>query len=67
MQNDERQTRAARLSVIFFALCLLLFIALAAYQLRQPGLHYDEAKEAGLNAMELITGQPVTAFRGATV
>ena len=40
---------------------------LGAYQLRLPGLHYDEAKEAGLNAMELITGQPVTAFRDATV
>ena len=40
---------------------------LGAYQLQLPGLHYDEAKEAGLNAMELITGQPVTAFRDATV
>ncbi len=25
------------------------------------------AKEAGLNAMQLLTGQPVTAFRDATV
>ncbi|MCH9663364.1 MAG: hypothetical protein K0U66_06880, partial [Gammaproteobacteria bacterium] len=31
-----------------------------------PGLHYDEAKEAGVNALELLTGAPVTAFRGAT-
>jgi len=45
----------------------LLFALLAAYQLSLPGLHYDEAKEAGLNAMQLATGQPVTAFRGATV
>ena len=67
MQNDKRRTRAARLGVFFFALCLLLFTVLGAYQLGQPGLHYDEAKEAGLNAMELITGQPVTAFRDATV
>ena len=42
-------------------------MVLGAYQLQLPGLHYDEAKEAGLNAMELITGQPVTAFRGTTV
>ena len=42
-------------------------MVLGAYQLRLPGLHYDEAKEAGLNAMELLTGQPVTAFRDATV
>ena len=67
MQNAEPQTRAARLSVVFFVACLLLFMVLGAYQLRQPGLHYDEAKEAGLNAMELITGQPVTAFRDATI
>ena len=45
----------------------LLFLALGAYQLHLPGLHYDEAKEAGVNAMELVTGQPVTAFRDATV
>ena len=67
MQNDERKTRAARLCVFFFAICLLLFIVFGAYQLRQPGLHYDEAKEAGLNVMELITGQPMTAFRDATI
>jgi hypothetical protein len=67
MQNRERQTRAEKLCVVFFVACLLLFLALGAYQLVLPGLHYDEAKEAGLNAMELITGQPVTAFRGATI
>lgn len=44
-----------------------LFLFLAAYQLGLPGLHYDEAKEAGVNAMELLQGAPVTAFRGATV
>ena len=67
MQNAEPQTRTARLSVVFFGACLLLFMVLGAYQLQLPGLHYDEAKEAGLNALELITGQPVTAFRDATV
>jgi hypothetical protein len=43
------------------------FLILGAYQLQLPGLHYDEAREAGLNAMQLLVGQPVTAFRGATV
>ncbi len=52
---------------LFSAFCLLLFLALGAYQLHLPGLHYDEAKEAGLNAMRLVSGQPVTAFRDATV
>ena len=49
------------------ALSLVIFIALSAYQLTLPGLHYDEAKEAGVNAMQLVTGQPVTAFRDATI
>ena len=44
-----------------------MFVAAGAYQLQLPGLHYDEAKEAGVNAMQLLTGQPVTAFRDATV
>ncbi len=51
--------------VLLLALCV--FLGLGAYQLGLPGLHYDEAKEAGLNAMELLTGQPVTAFRDAAV
>ena len=42
---------------------LLLYLALACYQLGLPGLHYDEAKEAGLNAMQLLTGAPVTRVR----
>ncbi len=48
-------------------LALGLFFVLATYQLTLPGLHYDEAKEAGLNAMQLLRGQPVTAFRGAGI
>lgn len=47
------------------ALALLIFFLCAAYQLDLPGLHYDEAKEAGLNAMQLLRGQPLTLFRGA--
>jgi hypothetical protein len=46
---------------------LVLYLALTCYQLGLPGLHYDEAKEAGLNAMELLTGSPVTTFRGAGI
>ncbi|GIV77180.1 MAG: hypothetical protein KatS3mg050_1574 [Litorilinea sp.] len=45
----------------------LLYLGLASFQLGLPGLHYDEAREAGVNAMELLTGAPVTAFRGAVV
>ncbi len=48
-------------------IALLVFLALAAHQLTLPGLHYDEAKEAGVNAMQLVTGQPLTAFRDATI
>ena len=45
----------------------MLYLALASYQLGLPGLHYDEAREAGQNAVELLTGGPVNAFRGASI
>ncbi|MGC8779516.1 MAG: ArnT family glycosyltransferase [Anaerolineae bacterium] len=59
--------RTAVRRLLPLAFCLLLFLALSVPQLSLPGLHYDEAKEAGLNAMQLVTGQPVTAFRDATI
>lgn len=46
---------------------LVLYLLLACYQLGLPGLHYDEAREAGVNAMELLTGAPVTAFRNVSI
>jgi hypothetical protein len=54
-------------SHLAIGMALVLFLVLGAHQLQLPGLHYDEAKEAGLNAMQILTGQPVTAFRDATV
>jgi 4-amino-4-deoxy-L-arabinose transferase-like glycosyltransferase len=44
---------------------VLLYLALALPQLHLPGLHYDEAKEAGVNAMEMLLRQDVQAFRAA--
>jgi hypothetical protein len=55
------------LLICLSALALVLFLILGAYQLQLPGLHYDEAKEAGLNAMQLVTGQSLTAFRDAAI
>lgn len=46
---------------------LLLYLALTCHQLGLPGLHYDEAKEAGLNAMQMLTGAPLTPFRDAAL
>ncbi len=46
---------------------LLLYLGTALWQLGLPGLHYDEAREAGQNAMELLTGAPVMAFRGVAL
>ena len=45
----------------------LLYLFLACYQLGLPGIHYDEAKEAGVNAVELLKGDPVTPFRNAAL
>jgi len=47
----------------WFGALLLLYLLLTGYQLGLPGLHYDEAREAGVNALELLTGAPVTPFR----
>ncbi len=63
--SDGRFGRGWRLGWLIAAGAL--YVALAAYQLGLPGLHYDEAKEAGINALELLNGMPVTAFRGATL
>lgn len=45
------------------ALALVMYSAAALYQLDLPGLHHDEAQEAGLMAMQLNEGLPVTLFR----
>ena len=53
--------------VIVATIALGVFLTLALYQLDLPGLHYDEAREAGLPALQILQGQPVSAQRGATV
>lgn len=59
---------AVRWSAPFWLLtALLLFVLCASAQLGLPGLHYDEAREAGLNSMELLTGAPVTPFRDSAI
>lgn len=55
-----------RWRLLVLAALLVLYLTLATCQLGLPGLHYDEAAEAGVNAMELLTGASVTAFRNAT-
>lgn len=50
---------------IWLAAVLAIYLALAFYQLGLPGLHYDEAREAGVNALEILTGAPISAFRSA--
>ena len=53
--------------VILIAAGLIVFLALALYQIQLPGLHYDEAREAGLPALQILQGLPVDAFRGAGI
>jgi hypothetical protein len=52
---------------LWLAAACLLYLLLACYQLGLPGIHYDEAKEAGVNAVELLRGDPLTPFRGAAL
>ena len=54
-----------KLRRIWLAAALALYLALAIYQLGLPGLHYDEAREAGVNALEILTSAPISAFRNA--
>jgi hypothetical protein len=65
MNAAPRTARLLRVGALL--LILAAYLVLATYQLGLPGLHYDEAREAGLNALELLTGAPVTAFRGAAL
>lgn len=59
--------KSSRHALAVLGLALLLFSALAVYQLDLPGLHNDEAQEAGLQAMQLLNGLPVSAFRGVGI
>ncbi len=52
---------------ILLALPLFVYFLLALPQLDLPGLHNDEAAEAGLQAGQIISGQPVSAFREAGI
>ena len=58
----KRMIRLRRMALL---LAVLLYLALTLAQLSLPGLHYDEAKEAGINAMEMLQRQDVHAFRSA--
>jgi hypothetical protein len=52
-----------------FALALILgaYFSLAGQQLDLPGLHNDEAQEAGLPALQIASGAPVSAFRNVGI
>src|SRR3990172_4533478 len=53
------------ISALGFALPLAIYFALALPQLDLPGLHNDEAAEAGLQAQQILSSQPIAAFREA--
>jgi 4-amino-4-deoxy-L-arabinose transferase-like glycosyltransferase len=58
---------------ILVVLGLVFFLAFCLYQIELPGLHYDEAREAGVPAMQLLdrrnsaVGQPVETFRNSGI
>lgn len=59
--------RSRPLPLIALGLAAGLYLALALYQIDLPGLHYDEAKEAGVPAMQMLLGQPLEPFRGSAL
>jgi predicted membrane-bound mannosyltransferase len=65
--KDETVANLRRWEWAVIAAGLAAFLSLAVFQLGLPGLHYDEAKEAGLPAMQLLRSLPIDAFRGAGI
>ena len=65
--RPEKRDSIQYLNKAVLALGLAVFLALTLYQIHLPGLHYDEAKEAGLPALQILRGLPVDAFRGAGI
>lgn len=61
---SSRKTSPSHRAWLALALLLIVAALLLTHQLNLPGLHNDEAQEAGLQAIQLLTGRPVTAFRG---
>lgn len=55
--------RRHTLEIAGLAAALVLFLALALYQIDLPGLYYDEAADA-VPAMQMLHGQPLELFRG---
>ncbi|MFQ6014807.1 MAG: glycosyltransferase family 39 protein [Anaerolineae bacterium] len=58
------QRKVALTEALLIMAGLLLFWALAFYQITLPGIHYDEAVEV-VPAMQILLGQPTEPFRGA--
>ncbi|MBI5080231.1 MAG: glycosyltransferase family 39 protein [Chloroflexi bacterium] len=61
--GSRNTQHAIRYTLIALPLALYFFLALP--QLDLPGLHNDEAAEAGLQAMQILNGQSISAFRDA--
>ena len=61
---SARTTTWVQLGVVAGAAAV--FLALALYQYRLPGLYYDEAGDV-VPAMQLLQGEPVTLIRGVGI
>lgn len=54
-------------NTLIISITLILYVCMAGYQLHLPGLHYDEAQESGLPALQIASGKRVSAFRNIGV
>lgn len=66
-EGVQRSERGARSRPWLVLAPVVLFLLLASVALDRPGLHYDEALEAGLPAAQLLGGQPVRALNDAAL
>lgn len=66
MNYESRKPFSLHLSsFILLVIPLAVYFFLALPNLSLPGLHNDEAVEAGLPAAQILSGQPISAFREA--
>jgi hypothetical protein len=61
------QTRFPRLRHSLLLIPIIPYVLLSVIALDLPGLHYDEALEGGLPAVQLLNGQPIAALNGVVV
>ena len=66
MKNLLQSIRSNKVVLTLFII-LILYTYTSVYQLNLPGLHYDEANEAGLPALQIANQHTINTFRNVGI